>query len=314
MNSLGKNRCPFFFIIAFDKDDNLVFTGEELKSNKLFFDFPEISNYEKAGVFTKIEQFNLVKPFCKTKYFEGFNKVFKHLLRGDTFLANYTGESEVSFDGNLMDLFFSCKPRYKIYLENKFVCFSPETFIKISNNHIFSYPMKGTIDLSVPDAEDIILNDRKETAEHATIVDLIRNDLSMISENVRVKRYRFSSQIKTNSGKILQISSEIKGDLTKNWHEKIGDIIFKILPAGSISGAPKPTTIKIIEEAENYKRNFYTGIAGYFNGYSLDSCVLIRFVELKNNAYFYKAGGGITHLSNPNSEYNELLKKIYVPL
>jgi para-aminobenzoate synthetase component 1 len=86
-----------------------------------------------------------------------------------------------------------------------------------------------------------------------------------------------------------------------------------MLPAGSISGAPKKQTLKIIEQAETHKRGFYTGIAGYYNGHVLDTCVLIRFIENCKNNYIYKSGGGITSLSKPEDEYNELIDKIYVP-
>ena len=86
-----------------------------------------------------------------------------------------------------------------------------------------------------------------------------------------------------------------------------------MLPAGSISGAPKTKTVSIIKEAENYERGFYTGVFGVFDGANIDSAVAIRFIEQKNGEFWYKSGGGITHQSNVKEEYIELLKKIYVP-
>ena len=164
------------------------------------------------------------------------------------------------------------------------------------------------------DARRLVMNDRKEAAEHATIVDLIRNDLSMVSEQVTVTRYRFCDCLETNKGPILQTSSEICGVLPEDYLSHIGDIVFRLLPAGSITGAPKPKTMEIIAEAENYERGFYTGVMGYFDGRNLDSAVMIRFIEQENGHLYFKAGGGITSKSALESEYNEVIQKIYVPI
>lgn len=174
--------------------------------------------------------------------------------------------------------------------------------------------MKGTIDASLPDAYRLLMNDVKESAEHATIVDLIRNDLSMVAEQVTVTRYRYCDCLETNKGPILQTSSEICGVLPEDYCSHIGDIVFKLLPAGSITGAPKPKTMDIIAEAENYNRGFYTGVMGYFDGENLDSAVMIRFVEQEDGRFYFKAGGGITSKSSLESEYNEMKQKIYVPI
>ena len=90
--------------------------------------------------------------------------------------------------------------------------------------------------------------------------------------------------------------------------------IFDMLPAGSVTGAPKVKTLDIIKNAENYDRGFYTGVAGFFDGKELDSCVLIRYVEKNNGDLIYKSGGGITSQSILEEEYQELIDKIYVPV
>jgi para-aminobenzoate synthetase component 1 len=167
--------------------------------------------------------------------------------------------------------------------------------------------MKGTIDASIPNAEQIILNDPKEKAEHATIVDLIRNDLSIVADQVEVVSYRYIDKLSTNKGDLLQVSSKITGQLPENYAQKLGDIIFSLLPAGSISGAPKPKTLEIIEKAEDYKRGFYTGICGWFDGEKLDSAVMIRFIEQQDDKMIFKSGGGITSQSNMEKEYEELI-------
>jgi para-aminobenzoate synthetase component 1 len=174
--------------------------------------------------------------------------------------------------------------------------------------------MKGTIDASVKNAREIIMRDQKEIAEHTTIVDLIRNDLSIIAKNVYVDKFRYIDKIKTNEKVLLQVSSRIVGKLERFYRGCIGDIIFSLLPAGSVSGAPKKRTVEIINDVEYYERGYYTGIFGYFDGDNLDSGVMIRFIENNNGNFCYKSGGGITALSNMRSEYLEMIDKVYVPV
>jgi para-aminobenzoate synthetase component 1 len=173
--------------------------------------------------------------------------------------------------------------------------------------------MKGTIDASIENAEQLILQDDKETAEHYTIVDLIRNDISIVATHVQVEKFRYIDTIKTSNKTLLQVSSKIVGELPTNYLEQLGNIIFSLLPAGSISGAPKKKTLEIIQEAEKVDRGFYTGTCFYFDGKSIDSCVLIRFIEQTSNGLVYKSGGGITINSDVEKEYQELIDKIYVP-
>ena len=156
--------------------------------------------------------------------------------------------------------------------------------------------------------------DRKEAAEHATIVDLIRNDLSRVATQVRVDRYRYIDVLHTNKGDILQTSSEISGQLPDDYREHLGDIIAAQLPAGSITGAPKRKTVEIIQEAEGYNRGVYTGVMGIYSEGNLDSAVMIRFVEQDAEGnLFFKAGGGITSKSDCRKEYEEVIRKIYLP-
>lgn len=209
-----------------------------------------------------------------------------------------------------------------------FVCFSPETFVRIKGGRIYSYPMKGTLDASLPNAEKQLMEDRKEAAEHATIVDLIRNDLSRVAENVRVDKYRYIDVLHTNKGDLLQTSSEISGRLPEDYQEHLGEILDAQLPAGSITGAPKDKTMQIIHEAEGYDRGFYTGIMGIYDQGELNSAVMIRFVEEEaspsktekgknsevSRELYFKAGGGITSKSDCRKEYEEVIQKIYLPI
>ncbi len=118
--------------------------------------------------------------------------------------------------------------------------------------------------------------------------------------------------MRTTNKNLLQISSEIEGLLCDNYKNNIGELIYKLLPAGSITGAPKKKTVEIIKEAEQNERGYYTGVFGYYDGEVLDSAVMIRFIEKQNGKLYYRAGGGITHLSKLDAEYKECFDKVYL--
>ena len=174
--------------------------------------------------------------------------------------------------------------------------------------------MKGTIDASKENAIEVLKNDVKEKAEHYTVVDLLRNDLSIVADKVKLDEFQRIDFLQTQQKNLYAMSSEISGTLKPEFRGKIGSILKELLPAGSILGAPKKKTLEIILEAENYERGFYTGVCGWFDGEDLDSCVMIRFIEKENDKLFFKSGGGITHLSKFADEYQEMKNKIYVPI
>lgn len=113
---------------------------------------------------------------------------------------------------------------------------------------------------------------------------------------------------------MLQVSSEIMGELDSGYEQRMGDILFQMLPAGSVSGAPKQKTTEIIFAAEGEPRGYYTGVFGVFDGQTLDSAVMIRFIENTPQGRQYRSGGGITSFSQPKREYQEMIDKIYVPV
>ncbi|SEQ22860.1 aminodeoxychorismate synthase component I [Epilithonimonas lactis] len=313
MDELSERKEPFFFLIDFLMDEVRTYTQNEIQNNILSIDFPNLTNVNDEHA--TIPNFEW-KSFPETleDYQQGFNIVQENLRKGNSYLTNYTRKTEIETNLTLEDIFKFSKAKYKILVPDEFVCFSPETFIEIIDNKIFTHPMKGTIDAEIEDAENILKNDPKEKAEHYTVVDLLRNDLSMVANNVRVKDFQRIDFIKTKQKNLLAMSSEIEGEIKPEFQNKIGSILQKLLPAGSILGAPKPKTFEIILEAEKYDRGFYTGIAGYFDGKNLDSCVMIRFIEKENGKLFFKSGGGITHQSDLTSEYEEMKNKIYVPI
>jgi len=312
MNAWGKQHRPFIFLIDFEMEKPLLFPLEEAGKH-LLWATPFSVNTGIPRPSQKLERWE-IEPVSFSKYKKGFGLVKTHIQKGDTFLLNFTQPTPVGTNLSIEDIFYQSHAPYRILLKNEFVCFSPEIFVRIENNRIFSFPMKGTIDALAENAEELILNDTKEIAEHHTIVDLIRNDLSRVAENVEVRKFRYLGRIKTNRKELLQVSSEISGTLHENYCSEIGDILLLLLPAGSVSGAPKPKTLEIIRQAEGYKRGYYTGVFGIFDGCSLDSCVLIRYIENQGGKLVYKSGGGITFMSDCQSEYNELIQKVYVPV
>lgn len=311
MNKYGSAGIPFLFIADYLLNAVIVEPLPLRRNDILFY----INGFTNAGAQKKLQhtvEFSS-EPVPFSVYQSAFHKVMDEIRKGNSYLVNLTQPSLIKTNLSLKEIFYNSHAKYKLWLDHEFVVFSPETFITIRNGVIAAHPMKGTIDASIPEAENIILHDPKEKAEHMTIVDLIRNDLSIFAHQVQVKRLRYLQHIATNNRNLLQVSSEITGLLPPPYFEKIGDLIFSMLPAGSVTGAPKPQTLQIIQSVENYERGYYTGVFGYFDGKNLDSGVMIRFIEQQGDQFIYKSGGGITCQSHLETEYLELKNKIYVP-
>lgn len=312
INRLSVSGTPFLFIVDYKAEHGYIIKENELDERFIKFEF---QNKMQNGIHKTARVINWdVNPVVFNDYKNKFEYVQQQIHQGNSFLTNLTQPTKVTTNLSLPDLFKFGSAKYKLWLNGQFTVLSPETFVQIRDGVISSFPMKGTIDASIPNATEIILNDPKEQAEHATIVDLIRNDLSVVANKVEVKRYRYIDKITTNKQDLLQVSSEISGCLPKNYREKLGDVLFSLLPAGSISGAPKQKTLEIIAEVECYDRGFYTGICGWFDGENLDSAVMIRFIEQNKEALIFKSGGGITAQSELKKEYEELIQKVYVPV
>lgn len=311
MNEWGAKNIPFLFFVNYEKTAFIIQKLDDLEGDEILFSFGE-SKHQFSQPNLKSKPILQAHPLSFIAYKEKFDAVKKALQNGDSYLLNLTCPTPITCNLSLDDIYYNSTSLFKARLKNNWVFFSPERFVTIENNILSTFPMKGTIDAAIPNAEKLIMDDEKERCEHNTIVDLLRNDISMVGNNTKVERYRYLSEILTTEGKLLQVSSEITAEMNANWHSEIGTILEKLLPAGSICGAPKPKTCQLIKEIENYDRGFYTGIAGIYNGKSLQSCVMIRFIEDTENGLVFKSGGGIHHLSNVEDEYTEMKKKIYL--
>lgn len=315
MNEFGKHREAFFFMIDFEMKRPIVLSAKQMQHYPIWWEINGHRNYQ-ATLNNQIEKTIELKkePITKSQYQDAFDLVQRAINHGNSYLLNLTFPTPIHINLSLADIFKQSSAKYKLLLNEDLVLFSPETFIQIKESQIASFPMKGTIDANIPNAKELILADPKEKAEHCTIVDLIRNDMNLVATNVQVEQFRYIDTLKTAQKELLQVSSKITGDLPVNYHKHLGDLLMRLLPAGSISGAPKKKTVEIIQEAEGQARGYYTGVFGYFDGTNLDSGVMIRYIENIKGQLFYRSGGGITTSSICDKEYQELLDKVYVPI
>jgi para-aminobenzoate synthetase component 1 len=311
INELASQKEPFLFVLSYDLKEQFIQKLDSLDSD-IFFKIGNQRNYPQTPI---NKAYYLKKsPLAFQEYKQSLDKVLEEIRSGNTYLLNLTFRTPIESNLSLKEIFTYAKAKYKLYFKDEFICFSPEKFIEIVDNKISTYPMKGTIEASLSNAKEKILADEKEMAEHVMIVDLMRNDLGIVGNSIRVEEFRYVEKIQAGEKELLQVSSKITAKLPENWHETLGDLLQKLLPAGSITGTPKKSTVKIIENIENYKRGFYTGVFGIYDGENLYSAVMIRFIEKEDKKLFYKSGGGITIDSDAQSEYKELIDKIYLPL
>jgi len=202
MNDWGRKNIPFIFIIDFEMQNPLLFRLDEINEKELLYNMNGNGNDNRdkpEAIRVCLEKF----PEHVDDYSLKFNKIKQQISAGNTYLLNLTCVTPVNINLSLKEIFRSANAKYKIWYNDEWVCFSPETFVKISEGKITTFPMKGTIDASIPHAENVIMSDAKEIAEHYTIVDLMRNDLSMVADHVRVVKFRYTEKISTNDKQLL---------------------------------------------------------------------------------------------------------------
>lgn len=311
INQLGRRSTPFLFAINYEMSEGFLIENPLLQSEVLF-QFCGKGN--KPSTFAVDKKPSLkTYPIAVSDYQRMFDKVMTASKNSDVAVTNLTVRTPIETNLSDKEIFLRSNSMYQLYLPGRFVCFSPERFVRISQGKISSNPMKGTIDANLPNAEREVLDNPKELAEHTATVKLISDELSAISTNVHTARFRYIDRLETNNKCLLQVSSEVVGDLDSNYISHLGDILFKLLPAGSIAGSPRAAALELIGEAEEIERGYYCGIAGYFDGKELDTSVLIRFIERDGEHLYFRSGGGVTSNSICQQEYREVQNKIYLP-
>jgi anthranilate synthase component I len=256
--------------------------------------------------------------FDKEQYCHMVEKAKRYIREGDIFQIVLSNRLSAPFEGSLLNTYRVLRTinpsPYMFYFSGTDVEIagaSPETLVKLENGVLHTFPLAGTRPRGKNDEDDRLLEiellaDEKELAEHNMLVDLGRNDLGKISKfgTVQVeKRHsieRFSH--------VMHIGSTVRGEIRED-HDAL-DAIEAVLPAGTLSGAPKIRACQLIGELENNKRGVYGGAIGYidFTG-NMDTCIAIRIAYKKNGKVFVRSGAGIVADSVPEKEYEECLNK-----
>jgi anthranilate synthase component 1 len=259
-----------------------------------------------------------IKPvFSKEEYCEKVRKVKQHIIDGDIFQLVLSNPMEARFEGSLFDTYRILRTTnpspYMFYFsgDTEIAGASPETLVKVEDRVIRTFPLAGTRPRGATYEEDQalekeLLADEKEKAEHNMLVDLGRNDLGKLCDfgTVEVEKYM---EIERYSH-VMHIGSSVKGHLSDE-HDAI-DAVDSVLPAGTLSGAPKIRACQIIDELEDNKRGIYGGAIGYvdFTG-NLDTCIAIRLAYKKNGKVFVRSGAGLVADSVPENEFIESVNK-----
>lgn len=246
------------------------------------------------------------------------NRAKDHIREGDIFQVVLSNRIEADIEGSLFDLYRVLRTTnpspYMFYFSSddiEIAGASPETLVKLEDGRLYTYPLAGTRPRGRTPEEDAelekeLLCDEKERAEHNMLVDLGRNDIGKVSRigSVKVEQYmnieRYSH--------VMHIGSTVSG--MEREDKDALDAVDAILPAGTLSGAPKLRACEIINELEDNKRGIYGGAIGYldFTG-NMDTCIAIRLAFAKNKKIFIRSGAGIVADSVPENEYQECINK-----
>ncbi|HBL84983.1 MAG: anthranilate synthase component I [Clostridiales bacterium GWF2_38_85] len=256
--------------------------------------------------------------FSKDEYCHMVEKVKHHIFEGNIFQAVISNRMEAQFEGDLLSTYRALRTinpsPYMFYMslgDTQIAGASPETLLSLKNNKLSTFPIAGTCPRGKSEEEDEnlmseLLKNEKELSEHNMLVDLGRNDLGKISEFGSVKVEDYQKILKFSH--VSHIASTVTGTI-KQGLDQI-DAISAVLPAGTLSGAPKIRACEIINELEGHKRGIYGGAIGYidFAG-NMDMCIAIRMAVSKNKKIYVQAGAGIVADSIPENEYNECINK-----
>ncbi len=277
-----------------------------------------IKTHKKAEI-TPLELKSDFKPvFSREKYCEMVRKAKNYIRQGDIFQVVLSNRIEADISGSLFDTYRILRTTnpspYMFYFSSddiEIAGASPETLVKLNNRKLYTFPLAGTRPRGKTDEEDKkleeeLLSDEKELAEHNMLVDLGRNDIGKISEIGSVNLEKYLSVEKFSH--VMHIGSTVTGTLKSNLDSLAA--VDSILPAGTLSGAPKIRACEIINELENNKRGIYGGAIGYIDlSGNLDTCISIRIAFARNNKVFIRSGAGIVADSIPDNEFDECLNK-----
>jgi len=256
--------------------------------------------------------------FQEEEYCRMVERAKHYIYEGDIFQVVLSNRLEADFEGSLLNAYRSLRTTnpspYMFYFSSddiEVAGASPETLVKLENGVLHTFPLAGTRPRGADSKEDKalekeLLSDEKELAEHNMLVDLGRNDLGKISRFGTVQVEKYMSIEKYSH--VMHIGSTVRGEIR---NDKCAlDAVDAVLPAGTLSGAPKIRAMRIINELENNKRGIYGGAIGYidFTG-NLDTCIAIRIAFKKNGKVFVRSGAGIVADSVPKKEYQECINK-----
>lgn len=316
-------------VIAFDNLSQKIIIIANAATNKMDEEYIRcvkeidgITDLIQNGIPAKIVPGKITtsfKPlFTKEEYCQMVEKAKKHIYEGDIFQVVLSNRLEAGYEGSLLNTYRILRTinpsPYMFYFSSddiEVAGASPETLVKLDGNVLHTFPLAGTRPRGRDEEEDHkleeeLLKDDKEKAEHNMLVDLGRNDLGKISRFGTVEVEHYMDILRYSH--VMHIGSTIKG-IIDNGKCSL-DAVSAVLPAGTLSGAPKIKAMEIINKLENNKRGIYGGAIGYidFTG-NLDTCIAIRTVFKKNGKIFVRSGAGIVADSVPEKEYYECINK-----
>lgn len=301
---------------------NMLLADGESGYNKALRELSEMADLLCTGEKKKEEKGRLageVKPlFDKEAYCDIVERAKRYIREGDIFQIVLSNRLEAPFAGSLLDTYRVLRTvnpsPYMFYFSGTDVEVagaSPETLVKLEDGVLHTFPLAGTRPRGKTQEEDLsleqdLLQDPKELAEHNMLVDLGRNDLGKISQFGTVQVEKFHSIERYSH--VMHIGSTVRGQIKEELDAL--DAIEAVLPAGTLSGAPKIRACQLIGELEQNKRGIYGGAIGYidFSG-NMDTCIAIRIAYKKNGRVFVRSGAGIVADSDPEKEYNECINK-----
>ena len=307
-----------FFLVGYLRYEAI--TCEKSEFPLLYFEvFEDYKEFDMPNALSQTPKIS-AKPLVNFReYSNAIKKIKDEIAKGNTYEVNYTYNFEVESNIDDFELFKYLLPKqktpYNFYMKNKFdtvLSFSPELFFTLKNKHITTKPMKGTVKRGDTPEQDkqlieFLKNDEKNRAENVMIVDLLRNDLGRIAKTGSVK---VSKLFEIETHKTLhQMTSQIEADLRDDI--KLFDVFKSIFPCGSITGAPKISTMKVIDEVEAGARDIYCGAIGLISPDETIFSVPIRILQKKSNekTFRYRVGGAIVWDSSAQDEWEETLTK-----